>query len=237
MAFKSIEAKRAWDRKYAKIFYQRHKERLLAKNRLYIANRRIEKPEAVKANKDRYYAKNKTRLAVHWKKKRDARKAKKAEYDRLYRVRNIEKIDSRVKAWNAANRERRNAYGRAKRKSDPQFRVANNLRCRMNIALRNVGLKRNLPLQRLIGCSVEQLIRHLESQFERGMTWNNRRQWDVDHIVPCAKFDLTKPEEQLKCFHFSNLRPLWRTKNIVKGDRVIPCQPELPLSLVPLPVK
>lgn len=32
-------------------------------------------------------------------------------------------------------------------------------------------------------------------------------------IRPCNSFDLTKPEDQLKCFHFTNLQPLWAKDN------------------------
>lgn len=53
------------------------------------------------------------------------------------------------------------------------------------------------------------------------MSWENRGNfgWHVDHIKPCASFDLTKPEEQAKCFHYTNLQPLWARENIAKGDK------------------
>lgn len=35
----------------------------------------------------------------------------------------------------------------------------------------------------------------------------------IDHIKPCALFDLTDLEEQRKCFHFSNLQLLWDSDN------------------------
>lgn len=63
----------------------------------------------------------------------------------------------------------------------------------------------------MIGCTIRQLILHLEAQFNSRMTWQNYGKWEIDHIVPCSYFRL--PEEQDKCFHFSNLRPLWRLSN------------------------
>lgn len=52
------------------------------------------------------------------------------------------------------------------------------------------------------------------------MSWDNYgrggRKWQIDHIKPCAYFDLTKPEDQRKCFHYSNLQPLWQKDNLEK---------------------
>ena len=71
----------------------------------------------------------------------------------------------------------------------------------------------------LLGCSRDHLRRHLESRFQPGMTWENygRYGWHVDHVIPCSAFDLTNPDEVRKCFHFSNLQPLWWRDNIIKG--------------------
>ena len=74
----------------------------------------------------------------------------------------------------------------------------------------------------IIGCTLEQLKKHLENQFTAGMTWKNygRNGWHIDHIKPCTSFDLTDPKQQRKCFHYSNLQPLWAAENISKGNRI-----------------
>ena len=51
------------------------------------------------------------------------------------------------------------------------------------------------------------------------MTWKNHGIWHVDHIRPCASFDLTKDEEQRECFHYKNLQPLWGPDNLAKGSK------------------
>jgi hypothetical protein len=53
------------------------------------------------------------------------------------------------------------------------------------------------------------------------MTWENhgRYGWHIDHIRPCASFDLADPEQQRKCFHYTNLQPLWASENMRKGDK------------------
>ena len=71
----------------------------------------------------------------------------------------------------------------------------------------------------LIGCTVEQLKQHLESHFKVGMFWSNYGKWHIDHIKPCASFDLSKESEQKKCFHYTNLQPLWAKENREKGSK------------------
>ena len=52
------------------------------------------------------------------------------------------------------------------------------------------------------------------------MTWDKvGKEIHIDHIKPCAKFDLTKKEEQEKCFHYTNLQPLWACDNLMKGSK------------------
>ena len=72
----------------------------------------------------------------------------------------------------------------------------------------------------LLGCTPEHLRAYLEAQFEPGMSWENygRDGWHVDHIRPCASFDLTDPAQQRECFHFANLQPLWAADNLAKRD-------------------
>ena len=91
------------------------------------------------------------------------------------------------------------------------------LRIRLNKALRNNQKYGNTI--KLIGCSIEQLKQHLESKFKLDMSWNNYGiyGWHIDHIKPCASFDLSKPSEQRKCFHYTNLQPLWAIDNLKKG--------------------
>ena len=46
------------------------------------------------------------------------------------------------------------------------------------------------------------------------MSWENYGTlWDIDHIKPCASFDLSLEEEQKKCFHYSNTQPLYKIDN------------------------
>ena len=110
---------------------------------------------------------------------------------------------------------------RACRATDPDFRLRQNLGGRLWKALRCQSLRKSARTESLLGCTVAALRAHLESLFEDGMTWANYGSgWHVDHIIPCAAFDLTDEAQQRKCFHWSNLRPLWGAENIAKSDKL-----------------
>ena len=76
-----------------------------------------------------------------------------------------------------------------------------------------------------VGCSVEDLRTHLENQFEKEaercghpISWENQGEWHIDHIKPCASFDLDLEEERDKCFHYTNLQPMWGPDNLSKSN-------------------
>ena len=73
----------------------------------------------------------------------------------------------------------------------------------------------------LVGCSIPDLIKHLESKFQEGMNWSNYGfyGWHIDHIRPCSSFNLLNEEEQKQCFHYTNLQPLWAKDNLQKHNK------------------
>jgi len=68
-----------------------------------------------------------------------------------------------------------------------------------------------------------ELMDYLEKMFTDGMTWDNYGQWHLDHIRPCASFDLSDVEQRKACFHFTNLQPLWAKDNLIKGTQWSNC--------------
>ena len=50
---------------------------------------------------------------------------------------------------------------------------------------------------------------------------NHGKVWHIDHITPIASFNLTDPRQQAKCFHYTNLQPLWAYENLSKGAKII----------------
>lgn len=108
---------------------------------------------------------------------------------------------------------------RNKYKQDPLWRIRMNLRRRLSHVLH--GNRKYKPTMKLVGCSYGKLKSYLESKFVGGMTWENygRDGWHVDHIIPCSSFDLSTLEGQQKCFHYTNLQPLWAPDNLSKGNK------------------
>ena len=108
-------------------------------------------------------------------------------------------------------------YMKHKRRSNINFRIADNLRRRINKALNN-NTKKDHSIE-LLGCPIDQFKKYLENKFDSNMTWNNYgTYWNIDHIKPCASFDLSNPLQQKECFNFTNQRPLKITENQAKNS-------------------
>jgi len=196
--------------------------------RLYRHTNRV----AIAAQKRKYQEDNAVAIAARKLQYRLANKESIAASDRAYRQKNASAISSRKREYKKRNsahisqhdREYRkahrshiNAHKRQRTQTDVNFRMVNNLRRRLGNALN--GHTKSASTMELLGCTARQCNAHLESQFAVGMSWDNRAEWHIDHIRPCASFDLSLPEHQRACFHYSNLQPLWARDNLSKGAK------------------
>lgn len=131
-----------------------------------------------------------------------------------YREQNYEKFLQLAKDWQRREYE-----------NNPAFRIKKHAQGRIRVAMKDTTGSRKLPksASKLLGCSWEEFRRHIESQFKPGMTWDNygRGGWEVDHIKPIERFDLTDPKQLTDCFHYSNLQPLWWQENRHKSDTYV----------------
>lgn len=76
-------------------------------------------------------------------------------------------------------------------------------------------------MPQIVGCPREEFRRYIEARFTHRMSWGNYGPyWQIDHIIPCSKFDLTQEKDVLVCFHFSNLQPLRKLDNLRKSAKV-----------------
>lgn len=140
---------------------------------------------------------------------------KKAERDKKAYKKHVKKNKKKVYTRNAQWRRDNWDAVYKKRRERLKFRIRGALQTRIWNALKG-GVKAAKTME-LIGCSIEDLKTHLESQFQKGMNWDNYGEWHIDHIKPCASFDLSKEEQQKECFHYTNLQPLWAEENLKKG--------------------
>lgn len=127
------------------------------------------------------------------------------------------------KLWakNNAEKNRQTRTKRAKRRynEDPQHRLMHNVRKRISQGIRR-GQKAGSAINDM-GCTVIELMQHLETMFKPGMTWENYgKHWEVDHIIPLSTFDLTNREQFLKACNFINLQPLEANLNKEKSNKL-----------------
>ena len=186
---------------------------------------RKENKEKVAEQKKKYYEKHKEEINQKCREYYEENKEELCQKGKEYRENNPEKIKEYQAEYKEANREelsKKNMdYKRKRLAEDPLFKLIDGLRSRILLAIKSQAGEKAAKSMELLGCSVQHVRDHLESQFTEGMTWENRGEWHIDHIRPCASFDLTDPEEQKKCFHWTNLQPLWALDNIRKGAKFV----------------
>ena len=169
------------------------------KKNSYLRKWRAENREYVRSRDRAYYASNKTTI-------------KERKYK--WREENKEKANASVRKW----RQNHPNYKKNRRAASIQFRLTENLRARMNAALKN-HQKTGSAIQDL-GCSIAAFKLYIENQFESDMSWDNYGEWHLDHVMPLASFDLTDRGEFQTAAHYLNYQPLWAEDNLRKGIHV-----------------
>ena len=147
------------------------------------------------------------------------------KYERIY-ARNFDKqwIRNWRNNWHNKNKEKISKVLSEKYKNDLNYRLRRNItnRIKFLITCKNSDNKKYKHTLELLGCSIEYLKQYLQNQFRDGMTWENHSHfgWHIDHKIPVSSFNLSKLEEQQKCFHYSNLQPLWWYENLQKSNKI-----------------
>jgi hypothetical protein len=109
---------------------------------------------------------------------------------------------------------------------DPAYKVKHYIRKAIRQKMKAHNARKSTRTFPLVGCSIGHLMAYIEARFKPGMAWNNYgKVWHLDHVRPCASFNLLKLSEQKKCFHYSNLQPLFAQENLSKHSRYLK-QPE-----------
>lgn len=214
------------------------------------AERRAQKRDEILEYRRQWYAKNKGKINEQKKMRRRLETQeecdKRKKYDRKRREENPEKLKAWMKSWRDRNPNwAAEYYQKNKKKKDGQtlewrrknceslqakdrkryaediaYCMKRRLSARLRVAFNRAMVKKTANTMDLVCCDSDFLLSHIESKFLPGMTWANRSEWHIDHIKPCASFDLTQKDQQKACFCWSNLQPLWGADNCSKGDKI-----------------
>jgi hypothetical protein len=149
------------------------------------------------------------------KRKSDPEKLKRyKEYNKEYKNR-----PERKEIEQKYRRESVKRWIKKQMKTNPEYRIKHIYRARIRKAIKK-GFKSGSTLDLLGVKNILIVKNYIQKKFQEGMCWDNYGEWHIDHIIPCASFDLTKESEQKKCFHYTNLQPLWAKDNLSKGCRL-----------------
>jgi len=148
-----------------------------------------------------------------WKSRNPSHKEKQSQYMVKWKNENRDKI-----------RESRKRNRKAWKKS-PSTKLFDVFRRRLASLVKS----KKETTSAIIGCSGKFLKQWIESQFTKGMSWDNYGKWHIDHILPCASFDHNDEYQVKQCWNWQNLRPLWAAENIAKGATITHPQGQLPL--------
>jgi len=209
-------------KEYAAKYWLENKEKL----KEWFQNYRQENKEKIKVSRQKYYQENKERIMEKSRRYRLENKEKIKLVMSEYYKKNREMIIEKTRRYNQENKERVNKQHTKRTMkryySDVEFKLSMSLRNSLWKRLKAHLANKNSSALSLVGCTMEELKAHIESKFEDGMSWENWTVygWHIDHIIPCSSFDLKIEEEQKKCFHYTNLQPLWAKDNLSKTNKL-----------------
>ena len=198
-------------------------------------------PDNIRTRARRYRENNPEKIKESNKKWRTNNPEKHRENHRKWKENNREKVRARNKEWAQKNKEwfqeyQQEYYQSNKKKiiqrnrersyNDPAYKLRNTVRCQINKTLRD-GKGGESILQYVDWSSYEELKKHLENQFQEGMTWDNHAidGWHIDHIIPQSVLldgvDSMGHPNFRKCWALENLQPLWAFDNLIKGSKIL----------------
>jgi hypothetical protein len=175
----------------------------------YLKKRLKEKGDEINAKRRLQYANQieKKRLqsrASYWK---NAEKRRIAVTEYRQKPENKAKIAAKQKKWKEE-----------KLKNDPLFALKNRISTLFRVTLKAKGFGKTTKAAQTLGCTWDEFKIHIERQFVKGMTWENRGEWHIDHIIPLATAQ--NENDVVKLNHHTNLRPMWAKDNLRKSSKL-----------------
>ncbi len=147
---------------------------------------------------------------------------------RRWQYRNKERHYASLRRWQKNHPEKYNSIlsicrknWKKKHLATPKGRLDENMSYGIRKAL--LSKKAGRHWESILGYTVNDLYKHLESKFVEGMSWNNYGGWHIDHIIPRCFFQYSSPNdpEFLYCWSLNNLQPLWAKDNLLKHNKII----------------
>jgi len=109
-----------------------------------------------------------------------------------------------------------------KRLNDINYHMKQNIRRSISSSISNIGDNKKFNrTTKYIGCSIEFFKKWIEFRFDNNMTLDNYGTWELDHVKPCASFNMSKEEEIMDCFNWKNYQPLQKEENRRKSNNII----------------
>jgi hypothetical protein len=133
----------------------------------------------------------------------------------IWYANNKEKVQQRVKL----NRKTISEKESIRCSTDPLFKLRKTLRSRIGSSFRNNGYSKKSKTHEILGCSYEDFKLHIEAQFVSGMSWENRSEWHLDHIIPVSS--AIDESDLIRLNHYTNFQPLWAIDNLKKSNKLI----------------
>ena len=96
--------------------------------------------------------------------------------------------------------------------NDNSYRINKNIRERFKKIIKKISFSKNY--EPLLGCTREEFVSHIESQFNGAYSWDSKNLWDIDHIIPVSLLKRF-PEKLGIIFNYRNHQPLEKKLNFL----------------------
>ena len=187
------------------------------RNMYYTINR-----EDILKQKSQYKTENKDKIQEYQHNYVILNKDKCVTTGKKYYIDNKIDILQKMQAYYVVNKEeiltQHAKYKYNKRRTDPFFKLNDNIRSLISNTFRKKKIKKNDKSEQILGCTFEEFKIHLEKQFDVKMSWDNQgTYWHMDHIKPISL--ATNERELIELNHYTNFQPLEKYENIKKRNK------------------
>jgi len=186
-------------------------------DQIYNQNYYLKNKEKIIKNVNAWSNKNKDKKRNYSNNWVERNKEKSLTNNSAWRNKNKEKMIQCRKSWFIRNRNKVNELRKNNYNSNSIFSFISKTRCLILSSFNRKKMTKRNKTEQILGCNFNEFKIHIEKQFLKGMTWEKRSEWHIDHIVPISS---AKTEEDvIKLNHYTNLRPLWAKDNLKKSNK------------------